>query len=119
MRFFQVPLVVVVKANTTRATAADEVFEFLGYGFEINNDSGCFRYHSAAFEHEVFRVAGYRVPAMLAVEAETKEEAFEQVCSMLRYLFDVSNDEGRFKRWEVAGLDDIEEVEPLPAREAA
>lgn len=44
----------------------------------------------------------FRVPVHVTVEAESLEEATEEVHGLMEYAFEVSNDEGRFKEFSVA-----------------
>lgn len=43
----------------------------------------------------------FRVPVHVTVEADSLEEATEEVHGLMDYAFEVSNDEGRFKEFEV------------------
>ena len=44
----------------------------------------------------------FRVPVHVTVEADSLEEATEEVHGLMEYAFDVSNDEGRFKEFSVS-----------------
>lgn len=50
----------------------------------------------------------FMVPTMVSVEAKSKKDAADEVSGLLEYAFEVSNDEGRFKRYVVADKSEIQ-----------
>ncbi|MBP8275354.1 MAG: hypothetical protein KAX55_00475 [Propionivibrio sp.] len=50
----------------------------------------------------------FRVPVHVTVEADSLEEATEEVHGLMDYAFEVSNDEGRFKEFEVESSEPAE-----------
>lgn len=50
------------------------------------------------------------VPVMVEVSAKSKQDAVEEVKGLMEYAFEVSNDEGRFKQFNIADKADIQKV---------